>query len=234
MAWGEIGTLPDKPGIAVRFSGHVGVYVGGGEVVEWRGFKHGCVVTDVKKRGWTHWYELPWVEYGEGGAEFDTSTNAPAMVLGNRLLKRGSKGVDVRMLQEALNRLGFDSGEADGDFGPLTEAAVRKMQDAADIETDGKYGEKSHTALMGMLAEIEELPEADPQPAAYDIRVTGGTVNIRRGPGTQYDIITVVRRDQILSATAKAENGWYNVLLDGDTGWISGKYAAEVTADGIN
>lgn len=227
MAWGEIGTLPDKPGVAVRFSGHVGVYVGGGEVVEWRGFKYGCVVTKVGSRGWTHWYELPWVEYGEADAEFDTSTNAPAMVLGNRLLKRGSKGEDVRMLQSELNRLGFDSGEADGDFGPLTEAAVRKMQDAADIEMDGKYGEKSHTALMGMLAGIEgeELPEAEPQPAAYGIRVTGGTVYIRRGPGTQYDIITVVRRDQILGAIAKAGNGWHNVLLAGDSGWISGKYA---------
>ena len=231
MAWGEIGTLPDKPGVAVRFSGHVGVYVGNGEVVEWRGFKYGCVVTKVGSRGWTHWYELPWVECGEADAEFDTSTNAPAMILGNRLLKRGSKGEDVRMLQEALNRLGFDSGEADGDFGPLTEAAVRNMQDAADIETDGKYGEKSHTALMGMLAEIEELPEAEQLPAVYEIRVTGGTVNIRSGPGTQFDVLTVVRKDQILAASTKADNGWYSVIVNGNTGWISGKYAEGVLSD---
>ena len=48
MPWGAISSMPDKPGIAVRFAGHVGIYVGNGEVVEWKGFNYGCVVTKVK------------------------------------------------------------------------------------------------------------------------------------------------------------------------------------------
>ncbi|MBQ1779991.1 MAG: hypothetical protein II001_00980 [Bacteroidales bacterium] len=43
--YGNISTIPDRPGIAVRMAGHVGVYVGNGYVVEWRGFKYGCVKT---------------------------------------------------------------------------------------------------------------------------------------------------------------------------------------------
>lgn len=40
--WGVISILPEIPGIALRFDGHVGYYVGNGYAVEWRGFNYGC------------------------------------------------------------------------------------------------------------------------------------------------------------------------------------------------
>ena len=64
--WGAISTLPEIPGIALRFDGHVGYYVGNGYAVEWRGFNYGCVRTRVKDRPWTHWYKLPFIDYGTG------------------------------------------------------------------------------------------------------------------------------------------------------------------------
>ena len=45
-AWGTMDTLPEIPGIALRFDGHVGVYIGGGYAVEERGFNYGCVKND--------------------------------------------------------------------------------------------------------------------------------------------------------------------------------------------
>ena len=65
-AWGDISTLPEMPGIALRFDGHVGYYIGNGYAVEWRGFNYGCVRTRVKDRPWTHWYKLPFIDYGTG------------------------------------------------------------------------------------------------------------------------------------------------------------------------
>ena len=65
-AWGDISTLPEIPGIALRFDGHVGYYVGNGYAVEWRGFNYGCVRTRVKDRPWTHWYKLPFIDYSTG------------------------------------------------------------------------------------------------------------------------------------------------------------------------
>lgn len=228
MEWGSMASLPEVPGVAVRFAGHVGVYVGNGEVVEWRGFAYGCVITDVKKRPWTHWYKLPWIDYAA-----DTGASGTTLgLLGARLLKRGSRGEDVRELQSLLNKLGFDAGAPDGDFGPLTEAAVRKMQDAADIAADGKYGDKSHAALMAMIAELEASEENAPEVPEYTavrVRVTGGTVNIRSGPGTQYDILSVARKGMLLQSDAYSRNGWYSVIINGATGWISGKYAEEVS-----
>jgi hypothetical protein len=218
MAWGGMDSLPEEPGIAVRSAGHVGVYVGGGEVVEWRGFAYGCVITQVKKRPWTHWYRLPWVEYAPA--------DAPEVkaVLGSRLLKSGARGDDVAQLQALLNDMGFSAGGVDGIFGPRTENAVKRMQREAGIAVDGDYGEESHAALMDMAADAGPDTEQE-APAEKQLRITGGRVNIRAGAGTQYRILTVVTLGTCLACTAQAENGWYAVAVNGQTGWVSGKYA---------
>lgn len=217
MEWGGMASLPDEAGIAVRSAGHVGVTVGGGKAVEWRGFRYGCVITDVKKRPWTHWYRLPWVEYGETAATEET-------LCGSRLLRMGAKGEDVRQLQQLLNETGFDAGEEDGIFCELTRAAVVRMQRAAEIDADGEYGEISHRALMDMLADLSP-EEEQTQQAQKTLRVTGGRVNIRSGAGTQYRILAVVPKDTLLPYTAQADNGWFAVAVNGETGWISGRYA---------
>lgn len=229
MPWGPIDTIPDKPGVAVRFAGHVGVYVGGGEVVEWRGFAYGCVRTKLKARKWLHWYELPWTEYtGEVQAGVVEKPTAEAGTLGARLLMRGVRGEDVRLLQETLNGMGYDCGEADGVFGANTEKGVREYQMQNDLVGDGKYGPKTHEALMRDVAEKsaqEEDDEDAPEQPKKHVLVTGGTVNIRKGAGTQYDVVAVVRKGARLGYIATADNGWHAVSADGVNGWIGPKYS---------
>lgn len=60
---GGIETMPDTPGLAVWKAGHIGVYIGNGEVVEAMGTKYGVVKTQLEGRGWTHWLEVPGIEY---------------------------------------------------------------------------------------------------------------------------------------------------------------------------
>lgn len=60
---GGIETMPDTPGLAVWKTGHIGVYIGNGEVVEAMGTKYGVVKTQLEGRGWTHWLEVPGIEY---------------------------------------------------------------------------------------------------------------------------------------------------------------------------
>lgn len=229
MAHGKISTMPDKPGICLRCAGHVGVYIGDGKAVEWRGFAYGCVITEVKKRTWTDWYELPWVNYGAG----EEIEEPEGLSVGARLLKKGATGEDVRQLQEILNRLGFDAGEADGEYGILTLRAVKRMQHAAMIDEDGEYGPESHKALMGMLAEAEHAEDGEEteEPAEKrSVRVTAAVAaNIRAGAGKEYDILTAVKKGTVLPYAATAENGWIGVKLDDRIGWISPKMA-EVAA----
>lgn len=61
---GPIHTIPETPGLAVWMDGHIGVYIGGGEVIEAMGTRQGVVKTKLAGRGWTHWLEVPYISYG--------------------------------------------------------------------------------------------------------------------------------------------------------------------------
>ena len=64
---GGMDTMPDIPGIAVWKSGHIGVYVGGGMVVEAMGTKYGVVMTELEGRGWQGWCKIKYIDYMEEG-----------------------------------------------------------------------------------------------------------------------------------------------------------------------
>lgn len=60
---GPIDTMPDIPGLAVWHEGHIGVYIGGGQVIEAMGTRYGVVKTELANRGWTHWLKIPYINY---------------------------------------------------------------------------------------------------------------------------------------------------------------------------
>lgn len=72
-----------------------------------------------------------------------------------------------------------------------------------------------------------DTPEGKEDAAVKKIEVTGATVNLREGPGTNYGIAKVARKGERLDAIGE-ENGWVPVLVDGKLRWISGKYVREV------
>lgn len=60
---GKIATMPDIPGVLVFMNGHVGVYIGNGEVIEAQGHENGVIKTKLKSRPWKDWGKCPWIEY---------------------------------------------------------------------------------------------------------------------------------------------------------------------------
>lgn len=60
---GTIDTMPDIPGLAVWHDGHIGVYIGNGEVIEAMGTKYGVVKTQISERSWTHWLKIEYINY---------------------------------------------------------------------------------------------------------------------------------------------------------------------------
>ncbi len=58
----------------------------------------------------------------------------------SRLLKVGKRGNDVKELQTCLNRLGNNTGVADGIFGRNTKAGVKSFQAANGLAVDGIIG----------------------------------------------------------------------------------------------
>ena len=142
--------------------------------------------------------------------------------LGERLLKRGMSGEDVRDLQMYLMKLGYSVGSsgADGEYGPATESAVKAFQVAHGLDADGEYGPLSHAALMQALDGKADAAPSAPE-AADELKVRTGTWNVRTGPGVGYPVAGIARGGDALMAANP--DGWVPVLYNGEIRWISGK-----------
>lgn len=66
------------------------------------------------------------------------------------LLKRGTRGATVKKLQQGLG-----IADADGNFGPATETAVRAFQASKGLDEDGEAGPKT-LALVDGFAEVTQ------------------------------------------------------------------------------
>lgn len=86
------------------------------------------------------------------------------------VLMRGQRGPEVVRLQQLLNRQTNPSFRlvADGDFGPATERAVRRFQEARHLPVDGQVGRQTWQALLsstGSLGDVVHQATAAPSPA---------------------------------------------------------------------
>ena len=77
-------------------------------------------------------------------------------------LAYGSRGADVRALQEQLRAAGYNIA-ADGIFGPATQSAVRAYQQANGLQVDGIVGNQTRSALSGSsAAQTADTPTVAP------------------------------------------------------------------------
>ena len=60
---GTIDTIPEIPGLAVWHEGHIGIYIGNGQVIHASGTKVGVIQTPIESSGWTHWLKIPYITY---------------------------------------------------------------------------------------------------------------------------------------------------------------------------
>ena len=67
------------------------------------------------------------------------------------VLKKGSKGQEVINLQLVLNHLGYNCGDADGDFGLKTVNALKLLQANNQLTVDAEYGAKSKNCIESLL-----------------------------------------------------------------------------------
>lgn len=147
-----IATMPDKKGTLVHFDGHVGVYIGNGEVVEARGADYGVVLTKLKDRPWKRWSQCPYIEYVED------VIIAPEKFTLTKLLRRGMTGEVVKSVQRIVGV------KDDGFFGNLTEKAVKDWQTKHFLTADGIVGPATCTAMGGIWAPVIVVPPAPVRP----------------------------------------------------------------------
>ena len=148
--------------------------------------------------------------------------------LGDRILKNGMTGDDVKELQTCLIGLDYDCGAwgADGEFGDATEQAVERFQTAHGCMVDGEVGPETLAALEKAM----EAAEAPVKDARY-VQIVNGNCYVRTAPNTDGKKLGVAHRGDILDYQGvQSADGWHLVVYNGQNGWVSGKYSEPIEA----
>lgn len=139
---GNIGSMPDIPGLAVHFPGHIGVYIGKGLVIEARGVDYGVVQTRLNDRPWTSWLQVPYVEYTDQE--------------GDEMLKQGDKDFRVGYWQSRLiqwNGKALPGYGIDNSFGPETVTWTKNFQEAVNLTPSGSVDLVTYDAMLEILVQ---------------------------------------------------------------------------------
>lgn len=157
----------------------------------------------------------------EGEVAESVDVPSPATYkLGDRVLKDGMTGSDVRELQSALIYLGYDCGPdgADGDFGPNTALALKAFQTVHDIDATG-------IADAETIAALTETTNIYSSSNAPRVTISGcSKCNIRTGPGKEYGVVGTASSGDTFEPP---DPGWVPIMFQGQPRWVSGLYATK-------
>jgi len=98
-----------------------------------------------------------------GSSSSETGSRSETSI--SRILRRGDRGSDVKLLQQRLNELGYSVGAVDGIFGYGTEAAVKKFQKDKKLTVDGIVGKETLALLFAGKNGSEEKPKEEDKPS---------------------------------------------------------------------
>lgn len=110
-----------------------------------------------------------------------------------------------------------------GMFDKYTESAYTAKSDRLKRGDILVTKTKGHTVIVlsdGANAEQSTPPKTIPK----TVIVTGGTVYVRTGAGTDFPAVGIARRGERLSYVSTAENGWYRVIRNDTECYITNKY----------
>lgn len=89
---------------------------------------------------------------------FDKRYGTPACSAGFPVLRNGSRGVYVLILQDALNALGYSTRTLDGAFGNNTRSALISYQRRNGLTADGVVGCATWTRIVSQVVGIGRTP----------------------------------------------------------------------------
>ena len=187
-------------------------------IIEARGVMYGVVRTRLSQRKPNYWGLMTkYFDYADSEIDYAEPT------LGERILRNGMEGSDVKAMQNALISLGYDCGKwgADGDFGDASEIALKAFQAAHGCDADGEYGPITHAAMLKALEAAQK-----PAEAPRTVSIVGGNCYIRSAPNTSGNILGVAHDGDKLSYGGQtSDNGWNLIDYKNQNGWVSGKYS---------
>lgn len=154
---GDISTIPEIPGVLVYQYGHMGIYIGNGEVIESTAAKFDGVNGKIyktyfkgnnsgyKRTTWTHWFKSPNLTYDTPVTPTPTPAPQPANdnYLGNRgYFMLGDEHPNIGKIADFMYRtfpLYTDKRALGNYYGPYIKASITEFQRRAKEE--GTYND---------------------------------------------------------------------------------------------
>jgi N-acetylmuramoyl-L-alanine amidase len=127
-----------------KSSGHIVVSDGKGGTIEAATETAGVIQNTLSGRRWDRGILVPGIDYGSPAAG-PPPISVPPIVY--RLTSPPMQGAKIKDIQTQLTAKGFDTGGAEGQFGPKTFAAVLQFQRAQGLVADGEVGPLTAKAL---------------------------------------------------------------------------------------
>lgn len=138
-------------------SGHVGVYIGNGLLIEAKGIDYGTVESKVENTKFTHGLTFSWINYTYDEKVSDvTYKGTNPYPVPTSTVRMGNSGNNVKWLQWELTEAGLDI-RIDGSFGNATYVALKKFQTSSMIQADGICGPQSRATLIGSTEKIDGI-----------------------------------------------------------------------------
>ncbi len=143
---GLIATMPEIKGLIVWKNGHVGIYIGNGEVIEAHGTKSGVIKTrltkTVNETGWTRWFKCPFIDYVIDKVEIYTVQRGDSLwSIAEKLLGDGIRFLELAKLNNITSPYTIHVGQVLSISGArlyTVKAGDSPWQIAQEILGDGR------------------------------------------------------------------------------------------------
>jgi peptidoglycan hydrolase-like protein with peptidoglycan-binding domain len=135
--------------------------------------------------------------------------------LGDRALRAGARGSDVRELQTALRKAGY-SVKVDGQFGAGTVRAVKRFQRAAQLTPSGTVGRKTVAALKA--AARGSTANVSSNNGGTSANSRGRNRGRAKSLGDRVPVTRGMRGHDIRVLQDLLGNAGYDVIVDGEFG----------------
>lgn len=114
--------------------------------------------------------------------------------------------------------------EAETETATEAETQTTAEEDTEATETDVEATTESEEETTEVKKEVTEMITTFEAPKTMYATLA---LNVRRGPSTDYEVVSHLKKAQAVEVTGQAETGWYQFKVDGEFVYASDKYLSE-------
>ena len=156
------------------------------------------------------------------------------------LSKYGSRGSEVRTIQDKLKRWGYYTGSVDGIYGSQTVSAVKKFQQKNGLTVDGIAGTKTLNA-MGIMTSSSSSSSSSNNSSNVNLLARAIYGEARGEPYTGQVAVGAVVLNRVKSSSFPNtvagviyQNGAFDVVKDGQINLTPNDTAKKAAQDALN